>query len=195
MRIRHALLPIAVFAVACGGSHEADAPATPTKPPAAAPAAAPSAAAPAAAPVETPPGGRTISDEQARAVMDMLVTETGPVKKVWFTVMPGDPETAALKQRLQTIFEQAGWEASTNTVTGMMLKPGVMVLIAEEEAPPYVDTAVKALGVSGIEVKSASGYRPYYEEMKQKNPAWPGIGLAAGQDYTVVIGPKEKPAS
>jgi hypothetical protein len=192
MRIRHALLPIAAFAVACGGSHEGDAPKTTPKPPAAAPATSAPAA---AAPVETPPGGRTVSDEQARAVMDMLVTETGPVKKVWFTIMPGDAEAAALKQRLQTIFEQAGWQASTNTVTGMMLKPGVMILIAEEEAPPYVDTAVKALGVSGIDAKSASGYRPYYEEMKQKNPAWPGIGLAAGQDYTIVIGPKEKPAS
>lgn len=192
MRIRHALLPIAVLAVACGGSHDAGTPTTTTTAPAAKAAPAPAAA---QAPAETPPGGRTVSDEQARAVMDMLVTETGPVKKVWFTVMPGDPEAAALKERFETIFEQAGWEASTNTVSGMMLKPGVMVLIAEEEAPPYVDTAVKALGVSGLDVKSASGYRPYYEEMKQKNPNWPGIGLAAGQDYTVVIGPKEKPAS
>jgi hypothetical protein len=188
MRIRHALLPIAAFAVACGGAGETGTSATTTT--------APAATAPAAkAPAETPPGGRTVSDEQARAVMDMLVTETGPVKKAWFTVMPGDAESAALKDRFEAIFKQAGWETSTNTVTGMMLKPGIMVLIAEEEAPPYVDTVVKALGVSGLEVKSASGYRPYYEEMKQKNPSWPGIGLAEGQDYTIVIGPKEKPAS
>ncbi|MCW5891523.1 MAG: hypothetical protein KIT14_13370 [bacterium] len=192
MRIRYVLLPLAALAVACGGDAGKGTPSQAPAPPAAA---APAGGTTAAASVATPPGGRTVSDEQARAVMDMLVTETGPVKKVWFTIMPGDAESAALKERFETIFEQAGWEASTSTVTGMMLKPGIMILIAEEEAPPYVDTAVKAMGVSGMEVKSASGYRPYYEEMKQKNPSWPGIGLAAGQDYTIVIGPREKPAS
>ena len=43
---------------------------------------------------------------------------------------------------------------------------------------------------SGLGAKSASGYRSYYEQKKQENPAWPGVPMKADQDFVIVVGPK-----
>jgi hypothetical protein len=45
---------------------------------------------------------------------------------------------------------------------------------------------------SGIEAKSATGYRPYYEEKKRENPAWPGVPMTAEQVFVIVLGPAAK---
>jgi hypothetical protein len=161
---------------------------TATSAPAPAPA-APAAQAPAAPPATLPANARTLTPEQRTGMVDILKLESGPEKKVWFTITPGNPETAALKSQLEAVFKEAGWEAQTQTVTGMMLKPGVMMLIGEEQGPPYADTAQKALEASGLDVKVASGYRPYFEEKKKENAAWVGVPMSPDQAYTVVIGP------
>jgi hypothetical protein len=49
---------------------------------------------------------------------------------------------------------------------------------------------VKGLEASGLETKSASGYRSYYESKKAENPNWPGIPMRADQDFIIVVGPK-----
>lgn len=154
-----------------------------------APPAAPAAQAPAAAPATLPANARTLTPEQHAAMVQILQTESGPEKKAWFTIGPGNAETAALESQLRAVFKEAGWETQTQTVTGMILKPGLMMLIAEEQGPPYADTAQKALDASGLDVKVASGYRPYFEEKKKESPAWVGIPMAADQAYALVIGP------
>jgi hypothetical protein len=128
----------------------------------------------------------------------MLATlggEQGPTRKVWFAVAPGDAEAVALKDAFEAVFKQAGWATATQPVTGMQLKPGLSMLIAAEEAPPYVAVAQQALQATSFEFKTGSGYGAYFAERKQADPKWPGIGLEAGQDYVVVIGPQPPPTS
>ena len=51
-------------------------------------------------------------------------------------------------------------------------------------------TVLKALEASGLDAKSASGYRGYYESKKQENPNWPGVPMRPDQDFIIVVGPK-----
>jgi hypothetical protein len=148
----------------------------------------------AAAPAASAPAPRHLSDTERAAMMAALGAEQGPVRKVWFAVSPSDGEAAGLKTAFEGVFKQAGWETATQTVTGMVLKPGLSILIAEEQPPPYVTTARQALEATSFEWKTGTGYRPYFEERKRADPNWPGIVLAPDQDYVVVIGPKAPPS-
>jgi len=176
------------------------APAT-TIPTGAAPASAPAATAPvpgaAPAPATAPAtaaapatGGRGIGPNTRPIMLETLARERGNGRTMWLSVAPGDPETAALEDQITTLFEEAGWTVQTTTVTGIRLKPGLVLLLAADEPPPYTDVVVDAFETSGLDVKTASGYRAYHDEMKQQNPAWPGIPMTAEQDMTLVIGPK-----
>jgi len=150
----------------------------------------PGAPAPAAqGPAATPGADRKLSDAGRAAMKDHLVPETTG-KKAWILSQPGNPEVAALAGSLAGVFKEVGWEVQAETASGISLKPGVMTLVAEEQYPSYVDTVLKALEASGLDAKSASGYRGYYESKKQENPAWPGIPMRADQDFIIVIGPK-----
>ena len=137
-----------------------------------------------------PPSGRQLSDAERAAMLAVLGAERGTTRKVWFAVAPGDPEAAALKDAFEAVFEQAGWETETQPVTGMVLKPGLSMLVAAVEPPPYVLAAQQALQATSFEFKTGTGYGDYYAERKQADPKWPGIPLAPGQDYVVVIGPQ-----
>jgi len=123
-----------------------------------------------------------------------LAAEQGPIRKVWFAVPPNDPEATALKNAFEGVFKQAGWETATQTVTGMVLKPGLSILIAAEAPPSYVTTAQQALEGTAFAWKTGTGYRPYFEERRRADPNWPGIALAPDQEFVVVVGPKP-PAS
>jgi hypothetical protein len=140
------------------------------------------------------PTGRHLTDGERAAMLAVLGGEQGAVRKVWFAVPPNDPEAAALKGEIEGVFKQAGWKTESQTVTGMVLKPGLSILIAAEEPPSYVSTAQRALEATAFEFKVGTGYRPYYEERKKADPNWPGIPLGPAQDYVVVIGPRP-PAS
>ena len=133
--------------------------------------------------------GRQLSDGAKSAMKDHLVTETTK-KQAWILSQPGNPEVAALVTSMTDVFKGAGWDVKSETVTGISLKPGLMTLVGEEQYPPYVDTVLKALDASGLDPKSASGYRAYYESKKQENPNWPGVPLRADQDFVIVVGPK-----
>jgi hypothetical protein len=132
---------------------------------------------------------RTISAD-AKAAMKQQLGGEGAGKKAWILSQPGNPEVAALVTSLSDVFKDAGWQVQADTVTGMMLKPGLMTLVAEEQYPPYVDGVLKALEASGLDAKSASGYRGYYDSKKQENPNWPGVPIRADQDFVIVVGPK-----
>jgi hypothetical protein len=151
------------------------------------PAAAPAAQAPAKPAAVS--GGRTITDAAKAAMKGALAAETS-AQKVWIYSQPGNPEVAALVAALSGVFKDAGWGVTSESASGISLKPGLVTLIAEEQYPPYVDTVLKALDASGIENKSAAGYRSYAEEMKGKNPSWPGVPIRADQDFVIVVGPK-----
>jgi len=150
---------------------------------------APAAQAPAAQASAPVSGGRQLSDDAKTAMKDHLVTETTK-KKAWILSQPGNPEVAALVSSITGVFKDAGWEVQSETVTGISLKPGLMTLVGDEQYPPYVDTVLKALEASGLDPKSASGYRGYYESKKQENANWPGVPLRADQDFVIVVGPK-----
>ena len=147
-------------------------------------------AAPAAAGV--PAGTRTLGELGRTAMLEVLLGETGEEKKVWFAIGPGDRETAALKNAFAAVFAEAGWEIHTDVVTGMVLRPGLMFLMAEteEQSAPYVHTAREAIQASGLEVKAASEYRPYYEDRRRENPNYVGIAMAPEQAFAFVIGPR-----
>jgi hypothetical protein len=102
--------------------------------------------------------GREISDSAKAAMKDHLVTETTK-KQAWILSQPGNPEVAALVTSMTDVFKGAGWDVKSETVTGISLKPGLMTLVGDEQYPPYVDTVLKALDASGLDPKSASGYR------------------------------------
>jgi hypothetical protein len=138
--------------------------------------------------------GRRLSDSERAAMLAALGAEQGTSRKAWFAVAPGDPEAAALKDSLEAVFKQAGWETATQTVTGMVLKPGLSILIAAEEPAAHVTTAQRALEATSFEWKTGTGYGPYYEERKRADPNWPGIALAPGQEFVIVVGP-QSPAS
>jgi hypothetical protein len=134
-------------------------------------------------------GGRAIGAEGRAAMKEQLGGETTG-KKAWILSQPGNPEVATLVGNLVGVFKEAGWEVQTDTASGISLKPGLMTLVAEEQYPSYVDTVLKALDASGLDAKSAAGYRSYYESKKKENPSWPGVPMRADQDFVIVIGPK-----
>jgi hypothetical protein len=136
---------------------------------------------------------RTITAEQHTAMLDVLRSETGSVHKVWFQVETNRPEPAGFQKALADVFREAGWEIETAGSGGMTFKPGVSVLVADDEWPSYASTAYDALQKAGIDVKAARGYRSYYEEQKREKPNWQGPTLAPDQTYVVIVGPS--PAS
>jgi len=178
MKLGRVVLPLLVLA-GCGGSDR----------PAASPTTA-STAAPAAPQVS----GRQLTDTERAAMLQALAAEQGPVRKVWFAVPAGDAEAAALADAFSSVFKQAGWEPVTQRMTGMMLKPGLSILMAEEAPPSYATVAQQALEATSFQFKSGTGYRSYFEDRKRADPNWPGIPLAPGQEFIVVIGPKPPPS-
>jgi hypothetical protein len=144
-------------------------------------------ASPAAAPAASS-APRALSADARAAMKDKLAAEGQ--KKAWILSQPGNAEVAGLVASLSGVFKDAGWDVQTDTVTGISLKPGLMTLVGDEQYPPYVDAVLKALDSSGLDAKSASGYRSYYESKKQENPSWPGVPIKPDQDFVIVVGPK-----
>lgn len=169
-------LVLLVLAAACGGGQEPSAPApTPTT---------------TAAPVGQS-SSRVPDGPRRAAMLEVLKGETGADKRVWVVVAPGNAEAAALATALEAAFRDGGWTPSRQALSGMTLKPGpVRILVAEEEEPPAVDTARRALEAAGLTVETGTGYRAFYEEKKRENPSWPGIPMTAEQSFVVVIAPQ-----
>jgi len=179
--LRFPAIPLALAAlVACGApEHEERAAASTTS------TTSPSAAAQATA---RPP--RSLSETERASMLRVLAGDAGPVRKVWFAVAAGDRESTALKDAFEGVFKQAGWDTVTQTITGMVLKPGLSILVASEDPPSYVVVAQQALESTSFTFKVGSGYRGYFEERRRADPTWTGIPLAADQEYVVVVGPQ-----
>jgi hypothetical protein len=147
-------------------------------------------ATPATEPSPAATSARAPDDAERKAMKDILSAEKSPDRKAWVVLSPGEGEPQELERALRSVFEEAGWKVETQTITGMVLKPGVAMLAADEEPPLWVGSVQRALDASGLPVKYGSGYRPYYEEMKSKNPKWVGVPIAAGQVFVIVLGPE-----
>jgi hypothetical protein len=148
----------------------------------AAPAARP--AAPAAA--ASPAAARTLTDEQRNSMVAALRAETGPV---WFASNPKDEESVAYQRAIQDVFEQAGWQVQRNEPANFNLRPGIFFLMADEEPPSYVLTALGAFEAADITVSAGRGYRAFNEQKKQENPNWRGFEMAPDQTFIVAVGP------
>ena len=148
-------------------------------------------AAPAAARPAAPAGApRGLTADQRQAMLDTLKSEAGAEKKVWFRVDPNDEEAAGFEKALEDVFREAGWQVTREGNDGLMFKPGVYLLVGEEEWPGYAETANKALEAAGITVTAARGYRQYYEQQSKEKPGWRGAKFAPDQTYVVLIGRK-----
>jgi len=124
------------------------------------------------------------------AMVEILKGESTPERAAWFSYAAGSSETRALAEALAGVFRDGGWKADVSALTGMRLKPGVLMLVAEEQPPAWAETALRALSASGIEVNSATGYRSYAEEMKAKNPSWTGVPMPKDAAFVIVVGPE-----
>lgn len=147
---------------------------------------------PAAATTTAAESKRAPDKDERAAMLEILKPETAPSRTAWITYSAGDAEGKALAESLAGIFKEAGWKNDVSSLSGMRLKPGVMMLIADEEAPTWVQGAQEALGKSGLNANSASGYKSYYDEKKAENPSWPGVPLPKDAAYVIVVGPEPK---
>jgi len=125
-------------------------------------------------------------------MLEILRADSTPERAAQLSYTAGNAESQALADALGAVFREAGWKVESSALSGMVLKPGVSVLLAEEQPPAWAESALRAMQASGVEVKSASGYQPYYDEKKAENPKWPGVPLAKGAAYVIVVGPEPK---
>jgi hypothetical protein len=135
---------------------------------------------------------RAPDKEERAAMLAILKPETAPNRGAWIKYSAGDAEGKALAESLAGIFKEAGWKTEVSSLSGMRLKPAVMMLIADEEAPTWVQAVQEALEKSGLNANSASGYKSYYDEKKAENPAWAGVPLPKDAAYVIVVGPEPK---
>jgi hypothetical protein len=140
------------------------------------------------APAAAPGRPRSLSAEQRRAIVEVLQGETDSTRTVWFQVDERNSEAVAFQKELSAAFREAGWRVDERGSGGLTFKPGIFLLVGEEEWPHYATTAHDALGRAGLEVKGASGYRAYYEEQKRDKPGWQGPRLDPDQTYVILIG-------
>ena len=132
---------------------------------------------------------RNLTAEQRATMLDVLNGESGPVKKVWLLVEQSKPEHLAYETQLEQVFRDAGWDVIAMDAGSMVFKPGIYLLVGDDEWPSYAQTAYTAFQRAGIEVKAARGYRSYSEQKRKDEPSWRGPKLAADQTYVVAIGP------
>lgn len=133
---------------------------------------------------------RALTADQRQAMLAALREESGAEKKIWIRVDPNDPEAAGFEKAIEDVFREAGWEVARMGSDGLLFKPGVYLLVAEEEWPTYAETANKALEAGGITVTAARGYRAYYEEQTKTKPGWHGTKFLPEQTYVVLVGRK-----
>jgi hypothetical protein len=138
---------------------------------------------------------RNLTAEQRATMLDVLNGESGAVKKVWLLVEQSKAEHLAYESQIEEVFRAAGWDVSAMDAGSMVIKPGIFLLVGEEEWPSYALTAYTAFQRAGIEVKAARGYRSYSEQQRKENRNWQGPKLAEDQTYVVAIGPNPPPSS
>ncbi len=141
-------------------------------------------------PVPAEPTSRRLTEDARAQMIEILSRESDGERRIWIAVTAGQAEPIALRSQFRAMFEEAGIGVEEVDLRGLRLKPGLRVLIAEEAFPLWVSTFLEAFDASGLEIPSASGYRPYYRDMMEKNPNWPGLPMSDEADILLVIGPE-----
>jgi hypothetical protein len=150
--------------------------------------------APAGAPAARPPAPRAaepaqprlLTEEQRRMMSASLSAEKGDV---WFVSNRGDEESVAYQRAIQDVFEQNGWQVKSSEPSTFNLRPGIFFLMADEDPPSYVLTALGAFEAADITVSAGRGYRAFNEQKKKENPNWRGFEMPGEQTYVIAIGP------
>jgi len=132
---------------------------------------------------------RTLDPARRKVMLDTLAAHTGAERKVWFQVDQNDRESSAFQKELEGVFREAGWAVAVTGAGGLRFKPGIRLLVADEEWPGYASAASDALEAAGVEFSSAVGYRAYYDEQTAATPGWRGPKLEPDQTYVLLIGP------
>lgn len=151
--------------------------------------------APAPAPAAAPTGnGREVIESARQLMVDALAAVEGDEKKFWIRVDPRDREASAFAGQIATVFRDSGWDVQVLDNDGMRYKPGLLLLVgAEEEPPPYVPAAQKAIEAIGQDVSTGRGYLSYYENKKKESPDWQGARFLPGQTCLLLVGRKPEP--
>lgn len=153
--------------------------------------------APAAAVASAPsaPSARVVDETARQMMIDALAAEEGTEKKIWLRVDPRDREASGFAGQIAAVFRDQGWDVRTLDNEGLRFKPGVLMLVGEEDEPPsYVTNAQKAIEAIGHEVTTGRGYKSYYESKKKESPDWQGTSFLPEQTFVVLIGRRPDPA-
>jgi len=136
------------------------------------------------------PGGRTLSPEQRRAMLDKLGGSAAAHYPIWFATSTNNSEAAAFQRVIEEVFVAAGWESHGNTPVSFPLKPGIFMFSADEYPPPYVQSVLDAFDAAHLTVTFGRGYRNFYAEKKKEDANWIGFAMQPDQSFIVAIGRK-----
>lgn len=140
-----------------------------------------------------PGAPRSLTAEQRQSIVEALQGETDSTRSVWFQVDERNTEAVAFQKQLSAAFRDAGWRVDERGSGGLTFKPGIYLLVGEDEWPHYATTAHDALDRAGFDVKAARGYRAYYEEQKRDRPGWQGPRLDPDQTFVILVGASPPP--
>ena len=73
------------------------------------------------------------------------------------------------------------------------IKPGLFLLMADEEPPAHLTAVQEGLRATGFDFIGGTGYRQYSQKMKEDNPNWRGSVLAPDQEFVILVGPHPQP--
>ena len=111
---------------------------------------------------------------------------------VWFAVADSTDDRQRYYLALRELFVRAGWVVRREDRVGFPIKPGLFMFVADETPPAYVTAVQSVLTSAGVGVAFNTGYRSYYQEMKQTRPAWNGFAMSPEQTFLIVVGPQRE---
>ncbi|MEO8602535.1 MAG: hypothetical protein ABI629_08170, partial [bacterium] len=125
-------------------------------------------------------------DAAARdALLGHLREQSGATAWIAYDGRDGGAQQRA--NELAATFRDAGWQVAPPAPVNLAIRPGLFVFVAEEPSPA-AQAVTDGLNAAGLTHTFASGYREYSEEKRRADPNWRGVGLAPGQDFSIVVG-------
>jgi hypothetical protein len=106
----------------------------------------------------------------------------------WISTEVDDLAAIGRAEQLRGILERAGWTVHPLERYGGRLRPGYMLLIGDEAAPPYVDVLAQALSSVGLTPMAVAGYRAHFDQMTRVTPEFSGFAFEPGQTFVLVLG-------
>ncbi len=139
-------------------------------------------------PAQQPPPQPSVLSADARAALIRALRMRPPGTPVWFASSQVNPGAQSLTTALENAFAEAGWRPQPRLIVPFSIRPGVLVLAADETIGDDAEAAASALEAAGLTTKLAGGYRAYYAEMTRTKPGFTGFPLGPMQGYVIVVG-------